>query len=296
MRRISILDRSMQSYPVLRSSMPIGVFDSGVGGLSVLKALRAELPAEDFVYLADSGHAPYGEKGEDFVRGRSLAIARFLLVSHSIKALVVACNTATAAAVQSLRAAYPELPIIGVEPAIKPAALHSRTRHIGVMATRGTLSSSRFADLLNRHAKGVDVLTQACDGLALAIEESTLVPADSIEASRAIEHLCERYAGQLGRFGEAEEEIDTLVLGCTHYVFAMPWLERLTGPGVRIIETGTPVARYSRQLLGERKLLAGQGSGSTRLLTTGQLHALTAAAERWLGLGAEHSAALVDTL
>lgn len=286
----------MQSYPVLLSHRPIGVFDSGVGGLSVLKALRTELPAEDFVYLADSGHAPYGEKGEDFVRGRSLAIARFLLATHGIKALVVACNTATAAAVQSLRAAYPELPIIGVEPAIKPAALHSRTRRIGVMATRGTLASSRFADLLTRHAKGAEVLTQACDGLALAIEQSTLLPADSPEVSREIAILCERYACQLGRFGEAENEIDTLVLGCTHYVFAMPWLVQLTGPQVQIIETGVPVARYSRQLLGQRELLAGQGSGSIRLLTTGQLHALTAAAERWLGLGAEHTATVSDTL
>lgn len=271
------------------NARPVGVFDSGVGGLSVLQALRAELPAEHFVYLADSAHAPYGEKGEAFVQERSLAIAHSLLEQYRIKALVVACNTATAAAVQALRSQYPDLPIIGVEPAIKPAALQSKTRTIGVLATRGTLTSSRFADLVARHANDATIISQACDGLALAIEQSTLVLEDDRQSTGQIEALCERYMGQLGRFGTGANHIDTLVLGCTHYVFAMPWLEALTGPEVQIIETGAPVARHCRQLLGQRGLLTEtEGMGEILLLTSGALDALEAAAERWLGLAADH--------
>ena len=130
------------------AARPIGVFDSGIGGLSVLQALRHELPHEDFIYLADSGNAPYGdEKGEAFVQERTLAIAQWLLQHHHIKALVVACNTATAAAVERLRASLPDLPAIGVEPALKPAAARSQTHHVGVLATRGTVGSARFERL-----------------------------------------------------------------------------------------------------------------------------------------------------
>lgn len=269
-------------YPTLHRAMPVGVFDSGVGGLSVLRALHAELPAERLIYLADSAHAPYGEKGDAFVQQRSLAIARFFLEHHHIKMLVVACNTATAAAVQFLRDQFPRLLIIGVEPAIKPAAAQSRTGRVGVLATRGTLFSTRFTQLLDRYAQGVEVRTQACDGLALAIEQSTLAPADCPESAARIQGLCETYTRQIGCM---DGELDTLVLGCTHYVFALPWLQALAGPGVQIIETGAPVARYARSLLMQHKLLnEGQGLGQTRLLTTGQHHALAAAAERWLGL------------
>src|SRR5205085_3490069 len=149
---------------------PIGVFDSGVGGLSILRALRAELPQEDFVYFSDAGHAPYGEKGEQFVSERSLAIAVDLLEQHRIKGLVVACNTATAAAVHLLRAKHTHLPVVGVEPALKPAAGLTRTGHVAVLATRGTLASAKFStlqDSLKDHASFVLV---PCDGLAAAIE------------------------------------------------------------------------------------------------------------------------------
>ena len=131
---------------------PIGVFDSGIGGLSVLQALRHELPHERFVYLADSGNAPYGDaRGDAFVQQRTRTIARHLREQHQIKVLVIACNTATAAAVDMLRAEMPELPLIGVEPAIKPASLSSQTGHVGVMATRGTESSARFAQIGRAH-------------------------------------------------------------------------------------------------------------------------------------------------
>ena len=148
----------------------IGVFDSGIGGLSVLQALRAELPHERFVYLADSANAPYGERSSEFVAERSHAIAAHLVAQHHIKALVVACNTATAHAVQTLRQTWPELPLIGIEPALKPATQISRTGHIGIMATRATVQSAKFQQLLHTWRGTCQVQVQACNGLALAIE------------------------------------------------------------------------------------------------------------------------------
>ena len=146
-----------------QAAHPIGVFDSGIGGLSILQALRAELPAEDFVYVADSGHAPYGERDAAHVIGHSQAITRHLLAQHHIKALVVACNTATAAAIHLLRQQYPYLPIVGVEPALKPAAQLSQTRRVGVMATRGTLESAKFRVLLDALQGQADFILQPCE-------------------------------------------------------------------------------------------------------------------------------------
>ena len=273
--------------PSLPSSAPIGVFDSGIGGLSVLQALRAELPHEHFIYLADSGNAPYGEKGDDFVRQRSLAIARHLRQHHAIKALVVACNTATAAAIPALRAALPELPMVGVEPALKPAVALSRTGHVGVIATRGTVGSSRFQNLLHTHGQQVHWHVQACDGLAQAIEASTW-QADGNLAE--IEALCARYISVLGPFGPNPGHMDTLVLGCTHYVFARPVLQRLVGPHVHLLDTGKAVAQQTQRLLQQGQLLAPPPPATTtaamQLFTTGQLPALQAAAQRWLGLPA----------
>ena len=154
----------------VHADQPIGVFDSGIGGLSVLRALRAELPYEDFVYFADTGHAPYGERDDAHVIARSREISTQLLTEHRIKALVIACNTATAAAVHLLRAEHPELPVIGVEPALKPAAGLTRTGRIGVMATRGTLGSTKFATLLASLSGLAEFMLQPCDGLADAIE------------------------------------------------------------------------------------------------------------------------------
>ena len=222
------------------STRPIGVFDSGVGGLSVLRALQAELPLERFVYVADNGHAPYGERDDAHVLKRSHAIADYLIASHGIKALVVACNTATAAAIHTLRAAYPELPIVGIEPALKPAAVLSKTGVIGVMATRGTLNSEKFRKLLeNLHGTGTFVL-QPCDGLADAIER--------FDTAR-IKALCNQYTGAMGRFGNAAGEMDCLVLGCTHYAFVAAELTALVGAQTSLIEGGVSVARQTRRLL-----------------------------------------------
>ena len=254
---------------------PIGVFDSGVGGLSILRALRAELPREDFVYFSDAGHAPYGEKGEDFVSGRSLAIAVDLLEQHRIKGLVVACNTATAAAVHLLRARHTHLPVVGVEPALKPAAALTKTGHVAVLATRGTLASAKFQALQASLQDQAEFVLVPCDGLAAAIES------DDAERIRA---LCRRYTMDVCCFGTGPGEIDTLVLGCTHYPFAAETFRELLGPDIQLVETGQPVARQTRRLLEQKELLNPAGTGQVGWHTTGSPEALRGAAARWLGI------------
>jgi glutamate racemase len=254
---------------------PIGVFDSGVGGLSILRALRAELPTEDFVYFSDAGHAPYGERGDDFVSGRSLAIAVDLLEQHRIKGLVIACNTATAAAVHLLRAKHTHLPVIGVEPALKPAAALTKTGHVAVLATRGTLTSAKFRKLQESLKEQAQFVLVPCDGLAAAIE------GDDHAQARA---LCRRYTQEVCCFGNGPGEIDTLVLGCTHYPFAADIFRELLGPDVQLVETGQPVARQTRRMLQAQELLNPAGKGAVHLHTSGSPEALRAAASRWLGL------------
>ena len=258
---------------------PIGVFDSGVGGLSVLQALRVEMPQERFVYVSDAGHAPYGERDEAHVRQRSLAIGDYLVRSHGVRALVVACNTATAAAIAALRAAHPALPIVGIEPALKPAASLSRTGVVGVLATRGTLASDKFQALLQAQNPQVRFVLQACDGLAAAIEH------DDTPQIRA---LCARYTGAMGHFGAAPGAIDTVALGCTHYAFAAAALQTLLGPDVRLLDAGQPVAQRTRSLLGyENKqnfaIAAGDKTSAwVDLWTTGAVNTLQDTAQRWL--------------
>ena len=279
------------------SASPIGVFDSGVGGLSVLQELRSELPHERFIYLADSGNAPYGERGDEFVKQRTLAITRYLLDKHHIKALVVACNTATTAAVSEVRAAFPDLPVIGVEPALKPAASSSQTHRVGVIATRGTVQSARFEQLRQAFSDGTEFRAQACDGLVRAIERSVDEDPDSGPAVAEIRELCARYTQALGSFGVRTGDLDTLVLGCTHYVFIKDELRKLLGPDIHIIDTGAPVARQTRRILTQRDMLAAESEpvakpADLHLYTTGRLSALEAAAQRWLDLAPEHCSAL----
>ncbi|OIP15425.1 MAG: glutamate racemase [Comamonadaceae bacterium CG_4_10_14_3_um_filter_60_42] len=254
---------------------PIGVFDSGVGGLSILKALRAELPHENFIYVADSGYSPYGERDAAFVLARARTITRHLISqpNMAIQALVIACNTATAAAIHLLRQDYPDLPIIGVEPALKPAVALSRTKRIGVMATRGTLNSEKFQALLGGLADQAQFICQACDGLADAIER---------DDTDTIITLCRQYTGAMGQFGSQAGEIDTLVLGCTHYPFAIAQLQPMVGPGVHLVDNGEPVARQTRRML--VKLSIDSTPGQCRLFSTGEADLLQSAAKRWLGL------------
>jgi glutamate racemase len=265
-----------------RAQDPIGVFDSGVGGLSVLRALRTELPHERFVYVADSGHAPYGERDDGHVIARARAITRYLVQQHHIKALVVACNTATAAAIQLLRDELADLPIVGIEPALKPAAAQSHTKRIGVMATRGTLQSEKFARLLaSLHGQGTFVL-QPCDGLADAIERG-----DAIKT----EALCAHFTRAIGQFGLEPGAMDTLVLGCTHYPFVADVLRAHVGDGVAFLEGGAPVARQTRRLLEARAWLAAPAPhmAETPPLfgSTGDPRQLQSALLRWLHLAAD---------
>ena len=266
---------------------PIGVFDSGIGGLSILQALRAELPHEHFVYLADSGHAPYGERGDSFVAQRTRSIAAHLRQAYQIKALVVACNTATTAAIHHLRAEHPDLPLVGVEPALKPAASHTQTGRVGVLGTRGTLTSAKFQALLASVQPLADYVVQPCDGLASAIEQAVgLHAAPAPGEPDAVLALCQQYTLAMGPFGSGAGQIDTLVLGCTHYVFALPQLRQLLGERVQLLDTGAPVARQTRRLLAAAGQLLPSGQGSVTLLGTGQRQALGRAATQWLQLPA----------
>lgn len=237
-------------------SSPIGVFDSGLGGLSILIGLRESMPHERFIYLADSAHAPYGPKGNAFIRERSEHILAYFL-SRNVKAVVVACNTATAAAIEDLRAAH-SLPIIGVEPAVKPAAESSQTGIVGVLATIGTISSDKFTQLQNRFTHRTEIITRACPGLVELIEASAL-------DEKAIFDLLEEYAGPMLRKGA-----DTIVLGCTHYSLIRDLIERFVGPGVRVMDAVYPVARETQRRLAEIHAEAPQGQqGNVEFLTTG---------------------------
>jgi len=256
---------------------PIGVFDSGVGGLSVLKALRQTLPNARFVYVSDAGHAPYGERDVQHVLDRSAAIGRYLVEQHQVSALVVACNTATAAAIATLRTHYPTLPIVGVEPALKPAAARSRTGVVAVLATRSTLASDKFAALLKAQDPKVRFVLQACDGLAAAIENAD--PAQ-------IRELCQRYTAALGPLGSASGAIDTVVLGCTHYTFASDVLAPLVGADVALMDAGIPVAQRTASLLPQNDgegLTSDANAPWVNLWTTGAAQALEDAARQWLG-------------
>lgn len=262
---------------------PVGVFDSGVGGLSVLAALRAELPHENFVYFADTAYAPYGERGDAYVIERSRAVVEHLLREHGIKALVVACNTATTAAIHLLRADHPDLPIVGLEPGLKPGVASSRTGHISVLATRGTLASAKYANLRASFAGSADVRPVPCDGLVKAIEGFD---------SAGIAALSERYMAEAGPFGDGPGEVDTVVLGCTHYPLVKEELGKHAPATLRFIDTGVPVAQQTRRLLASAGRLAdGTGAAGNLLLqSSGDVAVLEAAAARWLGLSATATA------
>jgi len=254
---------------------PIGVFDSGVGGLCVLRALRAELPHEDVIYIADAGFAPYGERDASFVIERARRVTQHLLHFEQppIKALVIACNTATAAAIHLLRQELPGLPIVGVEPALKPAVTSSRTKRIGVMATRGTLASAKFKSLRAKLQTQAEFICQPCDGLADAIEHAD---------TPKIVALCQEYTRAIGQFGLNDGQVDTLVLGCTHYPFASATLQAMLPAGVQLIDNGAPVARQTHRVVTPQA--NSHHTGHIRLCTTGDPTLLAQAAQRWLGL------------
>ena len=249
----------------------------------MLAALRAELPHERFVYFADTAFAPYGERGDAYVIERSRVVTEQLIAEHGIKALVVACNTATTAAIHLLRAEHPTLPIVGLEPALKPAVATSRTGHISVMATRGTLASAKYAALRDSFAGSANVRAVPCDGLVKAIEGLD---------TEAIAALCARYMAEAGPFGEATGEIDTVVLGCTHYPLVKDQLQCHAPPTLRFIDTGAPVAQQTRRVLASAGNLA-DGAGGLVLQSSGDQAVLEAAAARWLQTSSQGTAATI---
>ncbi|HVK57065.1 MAG TPA: glutamate racemase [Burkholderiales bacterium] len=221
----------------VKNAFLVGVFDSGVGGLSVLKEVRALLPQVDLLYVADSGHVPYGEKSPEYILARSKALTEFLL-SQGARVIVVACNTATAAAVTTLRAEY-AIPIIGMEPAVKPAVAATRTGKVGVLATTGTLASAKFAALLTRYRGDKTILTEPCPGWVDAVERGELSGPDT-------EALVARHVKPL-----LAANVDALILGCTHYPFLRPVIESIAGPQVIVVDTGAAVARQVKRKLEE---------------------------------------------
>ena len=287
---------------------PIGVFDSGVGGLSVLRALRAQLPRERFIYVADSGHAPYGEKTPAEITLRSQGITQFLRRDMQCKALVIACNTATAVAAPSLRQDNSGWPIIGIEPAIKPAALHTRTGAVGVLATQGTLSSSKYQALRERvlaahqqaFASPLVLREVACKGLAYAIEQLSHADAGP-QANDQVLNLIRAYLQALGPIGQNPAEVDTIVLGCTHYPLVDAEFRQHLPANVRLWDPGDRVAHHTAAVL---KALGQQAPASPsdapmppdsealQLWTSGQPAHLGAAAQHWLGVQGVNAQAL----
>lgn len=219
---------------------PIGVMDSGVGGISVLKHIHQQLPHENLIYYADSRYAPYGNRSPQEIRQRCFAIADFL-IAQQVKAIVVACNTATAAAIAEMRTRY-TLPIIGMEPAVKPAAAASKNGIVGVLATVGTLKSAQFAALLESYGRNVEVVTQGCVGLVECIERGEL-DAPHTQA------LIRQYTAPL-----LAEGADTIVLGCTHYPFVRASIQKSVGEHITIIDTGAAVAKQLQHKLSQLQL------------------------------------------
>jgi glutamate racemase len=245
---------------------PIGVFDSGIGGLTVLRAMRQQMPDEPLLYLADQAHVPYGARPLEEVRRFSEAITRYLL-DQGARLIVVACNTASAAALRHLRQVFPEIPFVGMEPAVKPAAEHTRSGVVGVLATPATFQGELYASVVERFAQGVKLLQHTCPGLVAQIE------AGELDTPRTRSILEEALRPMLN------QGIDTVVLGCTHYPFVIPLIQEIVGPTVRVIDPAPAVARQALRLLyadslydldgDEGKGLPGKSLPLLRFVTSG---------------------------
>ena len=250
------------------SSHPIAVFDSGLGGLTVLRALRDRLPQEDFFYFADTRFLPYGDRPEVFLRERGVSIAE-ALARRGAKALVIACNTATAAAAEAIRAAI-DLPVVALEPGVKPAVALSKSGVIGVLATTRTLASERFQRLVGNHANHLRVIAQACPGLAEAIEAQG-------PDSPPVAALLDTFVAPL-----VAAAADVVVLGCTHYPWVAEAIARRMPAGTSLLDTGAPVARQLERRLVASNLLGG-GSGRLTVATSGAPASVSATVDRLWG-------------
>jgi glutamate racemase len=236
---------------------PIGVFDSGVGGLSVLRAIREQLPEEFVIYFGDQGHIPYGPRPMEQIRNFSEAITKFLLEENA-KMIVVACNTASAAALKYLREKFPDIPFVGMEPAVKPAAEQTHTGKVGVLATPATFQGALYASVVERFANGVELLQNTCPGLVQEIEQGNL-------NGRETRNILEDALGPM-----LARNIDTVVLGCTHYPFVIPLIQQIVGENVRVIDPAPAVARQVGKVL-EAIRLRNQSvkRGEVRFYTSG---------------------------
>jgi len=237
---------------------PIGIFDSGVGGLSVMRHIRDQLPFERLVYAADQAHVPYGSRSADEIRHLSKGVTRFLL-GHGAKLIVAACNTASGAALSWLRQEFPHVLFVGMEPAVKPAASQTKSGKVGVLATTGTFESQRYVDLMARYAQGIDIIESSCPGLVERIEAGDI---DSVETGELLSHCLQPMLSA---------GVDTLVLGCTHYPFVTPLVAGIVGDAAQIIDPAPAVARQTARLLAQNGLLTThrQEPGEVRVFTSG---------------------------
>ena len=233
----------------------IGVFDSGSGGLSVLREIRKILPHERYVYYSDNAHCPYGEKSREYITDRARAITDEML-ARGAKAIVVACNTATAASISTLRSEY-SIPFVGMEPAVKPAALGTRTGVIGVLATAGTLVSSKYLDTRGLYASSVRIAERVGKGFVELVESLEL---DGPHAEQVVRESLQPLL---------DEGADIIVLGCTHYPFLLPVMQRIAPAGVRFIDPAPAVARRLKDVLCQAGIPVGEGPGSVELLSSG---------------------------
>jgi len=236
---------------VSADNRPLGVFDSGIGGLSIVREMQRLMPSEHLIYASDAAFVPYGDRDEEFICERSLYLAE-ALIGRDIKALVIACNTATAAAAEMLRARF-DLPIIGIEPAVKPATVATSTGIIGILATASTLGSRRYADLLRRFGHFAKVINQPCPGLVDAIESDEM----NVENVRS---MLQGFIDPL-----VQQGADTLVLGCTHYPLVIDLIRETAGADVRIVDPGLAVARRVLDLIDP----CAEQTGTLTCLTTG---------------------------
>lgn len=239
----------------------IGIFDSGSGGLSVYRELVKILPQERYLYFSDNAHCPYGEKSAEYIRERAHVITDFLL-EKGADIIVVACNTATAAAIASLREDYPEVPFIGMEPAVKPAALGTRSGVIGVLATAGTLKGSKYLKTRGRFEENVHIVEHVGEGFVELVENGIL---DGPEAEKTVSKSLQPLLDQ---------GADIIVLGCTHYPFLQPVIQRLAGPEVRVIDPAPAVARQTLHILQEKGIPTGEGPYSIDLYHSGEPESL----------------------
>jgi glutamate racemase len=247
---------------VITSSSPIGIFDSGVGGLSVLRAIRSQMPEESVIYFGDQVHIPYGPRPMEQIRNFCEAITRFLL-DHDTKVIVVACNTASAAALKYLRETFPDVPFVGMEPAVKPAAEHTQTGRVGVLATPATFQGALYASVVERFANGVELFQNTCLGLVQQIERGNL---DGSETRRILEDAL---------LPMLEKNIDTVVLGCTHYPFVIPLIQQIVGDNVRVIDPAPSVAKQVRRVLETRGLKnESNARGDVEFYTSGDVEGL----------------------